>query len=261
MSNNKLSPVTLAEAEMRVKGGKVIFRVDPSIAQEAAAMLDKIDPQVATKIRAEGERQIRARDKWKAAFRKHVEKVSGPAIRAETEKMLREHDAWAAAHPRIHFWSDFEKMRNSLREIAATEQKAIASGRLFRELFADMDPPLRRFYLDTQVINPAWLVGFSNDEALRRRYEQEARKEQAARLHVAQRAGADANREGRETRKAEARAIYAAPNPKTGGPWKSKEECITYLTRTNGWSRAAIIGYLPKKAADSGARKAPKRGA
>lgn len=94
-----------------------------------------------------------------------------------------------------------------------------------------------------------------------------AREEREAREKARKKAalkGAETNKIAAKDRKAEACRIYAAHNPKTGAPWESKETCIKYLMASHdgahGWSRAAIIGYLPKKVTNSSARKAPKRG-
>lgn len=206
---------------------------------------------------------------WLPTFRSRVEERLSPAvIQAELEDVMRRLTPILAHVYRsagFNVAERLEKTESLMRGQIVREQRDINSGRLFREMFADMLPPLRYHYIATQSITPEWLMGFSNDVALRDQYQKEAAEARAAQLHLAQLAGADANRKGRETRKAEACRIYAAPDPKTGAPWESKETCIRYLMASHvgahGWSRAAIIGYLPKKATNSSARKAPKGGA
>ena len=206
---------------------------------------------------------------WLPTFRHRVEERLSPAvIQAELDDLMRRiKPALASFYSSrgLNIEEHLEKTESLMRGQIVREQRDINSGRLFREMFADMLPPLRHHYIATQSITPEWLMGFSNDEALRDQYQKEAAEARTAQLHLAQLAGAKANRKKRETRKDEAHRIYKAPNPTTGAPWKSKEECIKYLMASHvgahGWSRAASIGYLPKKGTNSSARKAPKRGA
>lgn len=151
--------------------------------------------------------------------------------------------------------SSLENVKAAISEMERLE----AEGAEFRRQFLKMTPKQAWGRLTTQPTNSVWwLAGFSGDPDARRKLQKNQRK------------GAETNKTAKATRKVEACAIYAAPNPETGKPWETKDECITYLMGTHthkdergktvtnyGWSRAAINEYLPKNGRRSRRRNAP----
>lgn len=130
---------------------------------------------------------------WLRTFKARVAEIAPQMIKAEADKTFHWIDEQHAAHPGAMSDLFIQEYKASNKEDIELEQTLIAEGRVFREEFSRLtsgDPrttgnmlPLFQYFY-TQRLCPAWLIGFSDDTALKQQWEQQMRAQRLERMRA-----------------------------------------------------------------------------